>query len=105
MNDLKALKNLIKTLVETELNPNDTVSANSFTINPVSLAIGLKGDGCVQESVQRYEVDFFFKQKGEVMAKAVALSKLLSEYIIGDVYLLWEQNVLLWRGMFTVEII
>ena len=105
MDKLTVLKNLIKSIVTTELNPNDKVVANSFTLNPISLVIGLKGDGHVQESVQRYELDFFFNQKGEVMAKAIALQDALKEYAIGDLYLTWEQNVLLWRGTFAIEII
>ena len=105
MDKLTTLKNLIKTIVTTELNPNDKVVADSFTINPVILAVGLKGDGGVQESVQRYEVDFFFEQKGKVMSKAIALQDGLQDYVIGDLYLNWEETALLWRGTFTVEII
>lgn len=105
MDKLAILKNLIKTKVTTELNPNDKVVADSFTINPISLVIGLKGDGKVQESVQRYQLDFFFKGKGEVMNKAIALQDLLKEYVIGDLYLTWEETALLWRGTFSIEII
>ena len=105
MDKLITLKNLIKTLVTTELNPNDKVVADSFTINPISLVIGLKGDGKVQESVQRYQLDFFFKEKGKVMAKAISLQDALKEYVIGDLYLTWEETALLWRGSFPIEII
>ena len=105
MDKLTILKNLIKTVVTTELNPNDKVVADSFTINPVILMVGLKGDGSVQESVQRYELDFFFKEKGNVMAKAISLQDTLKDYVIGDLYLTWEENVLLWRGTFSIEII
>ena len=105
MDKLTTLKTKIKTVVSTELNRDDTVVANSFALNPVSLDVGLKGDGSQQELVQRYQLDFFYEAKGKVMAKAVALQDALDEYVCGDTYFLWEQNALLWRGTFTIEII
>lgn len=105
MDELTTLKNLIKTVVSTELNRDDDVVANSFVLNPISLDIGLKGDGAQQELVQRYQLDFFFEAKGKTMSKAVALQNALNEYVCGDCLFTWEQNALLWRGTFSVEFI
>ena len=104
MDKLAILKNTIKTVVNTELNRDDDVVKDSFVLNPVSLDIGLKGDGAQQELIQRYQLDFFYEAKGKAMAKAVALQDALSEYACGDCAFLWEQNALLWRGSLTIEI-
>ena len=105
MDNLATLKNTIKTVVTKELNRDDDVVKDSFTLNPVSLDVGLKGDGAQQELVQRYQLDFFYEAKGKVMAKAVALQNALQDYVCGDCYFIWEPNALLWRGSFSIEII
>lgn len=100
---MKALKEIIKTIIPYELQQDEGVKNNSFVLDPYILGQALRGDGMPQEIFTEFQLDVFFKNKGELTAKCKALSLALSDYPIEDFIFSWESTARLWRGTTIIE--
>lgn len=102
---MNKLKQIIKTIITNEIEPDVAVFNDGYTIAPFTTYTALKGDGKPQEIATGYQLDFFFKSKGETVAKAKALIEALGDYPVSDLTYTWETTVRLWRATMTIETI
>lgn len=99
------LLQLIKTVIQKELDPDSNVVNNSFVLEPYMVSTVLKGDGNPTEVSTRYQLDIFYDKKGECINKAKALITLLSSYLVDDFTFTWESTARKWRATTTIEIL
>lgn len=99
------LKEIIETVILREIEQDEGVFSNGYVLEPVNIETALKGDGKPEEITTDYQLDFFFKKKGETVAKAKALIDALDEYQTSDVTFRWEEQVRLWRATMTITTI
>lgn len=102
---MKALKDLIKTIIPNELSQDEGVKNNSFVLDPYILGHALNGDGLPQEIFTEFQLDIFFKNKGELIAKSKAITETLGAYPVEDFIYTWESTARLWRGTTIIELI
>lgn len=100
MNDLKKI---IETIIPKEIEQDNAVFNGGYTIAPINVDIALLGDGEPQEITTSYQLDFFFKGKGELVAKTKSLIIALKDYSTNDTTFTWEETVRLWRATMTIE--
>lgn len=102
---MNKLKEIIETVIPNEIEQDKGVFANGYILAPAYLQTALKGDGKPTEITTNYQLDFFFKSKGEVTAKSKALILALGDYPLGDLTLNWEETVRLWRATVSIDTI
>lgn len=102
---MNKLKEIIETIITKEIEPDKGVFADGYVLAPIDVNIALKGDGNPTELTTRYQLDFFFKEKGETVAKAKALLIALGDYPTNDLTFTWEDNARLWRATVSIETI
>lgn len=102
---MNELKRIIETIVYREIEPDEAVFSSGYTISPVIMNTSLKGDGEPEEITTSYQLDFFYKSRGEAIAKAKALIDALGDYPTNDLTFTWEEIVRLWRGTILIETI
>lgn len=75
----------------------------SFTMEPI-ISAGLRGNGLIQSAVDYYAVNLFYSDKGELVANAKELCKmLLQEGNICDMpNYNYEKEGGIWRGILRV---
>jgi len=99
------LKSIINTIITKEIEPDKGVCNDGYVLAPVYIETALKGNGKPEEIATHYQLDFFFKSKGEVMAKAKSLIMALEDYPTTDLSFNWEENARLWRATVSIETI
>lgn len=97
------LRAIIKTIIPKEISTDENVVENSFIIEPYMTEDVLKGDGRPEEISTSYQIDVFFKNKGELVAKAKELSLALGQFPNGGFTFTYEGVARLWRGTVTIE--
>lgn len=104
---MEALKKFIEnTLDIPEINEDEAVYDGSFMIVPYMVS-GLKGNGVPQTAVISASLELFYKDKTELVEKAIEMWKALAEnkYVVSDPDYVYENNADLWRGTIDVNII
>jgi len=97
------LKALIETVIDKEIQQDEGVFADGYTIEPVTMDEVLKGDGKPEEISTTYQIDIFYKAKGQLLHKAVLLAMALKDYPMSGFIFTWESNARLWRGTTSIE--
>lgn len=102
---MNKLKEIIETVIAREIEQDEGVFDNGYILAPVYHDVALKGDGKPEEIITDYQLDFFFRKKGETIAKAKALIEALSDYPMDDFAFTWESTARLWRCTTRIETI
>lgn len=102
---MNELKQIIESVILKEIQQDDGVSDNSYVLEPISIETVLKGDGIAEETATNYQLDFFFRRKGELLAKAHELHEALGKYQMSDFSFMWEDMARMWRATVTITTI
>ena len=102
---MNELKEIIETVISREIEQDEGVFNDGYVLAPAYTDVGLKGDGKAEEITKNYQLDFFFRKKGETIAKAEALMKALSDYPTTGLTFSFEETPRLWRGTVSIETI
>lgn len=102
---MNEVKTIIKSIVPKELMQDENVVASSFLLEPFMTETILKGDGQPAELSTTYQLDVFFKNKGELVAKCKQLVEALADYPMEPFSYIWESNARLYRGTTNIEIL
>lgn len=100
---MSELNEIIETIITKEIEPDKGVFADGYILSPIYVSTALKGDGNPEELTTNYQLDFFFKSKGETIAKAKALILALADYPTNDLIFSWEETARLWRATVSIE--
>lgn len=100
---MNELKNIIKNVISSEIDPDGGVFSDGFILQPINVITGLKGDGTPEEVSTQYQLDFFYKNKGEITARAKELLFELGDYPTNDLSFTWEGTARLWRATVFIE--
>lgn len=100
---MNKLKDIIETIISREIDPERGVFSDGYILQPIYVSTGLKGDGNPEELATNYQLDFFFKNKGEIAAKAKELIYELGDYPTSELSFVWEETVRLWRATVFIE--
>lgn len=99
------LKTIIKSIIAKEISLDENVVDNSFVLDPYMNENALKGDGHPEEITTSYQLDIFFKNKGELIAKSKLLAIALGDYPMNEFVFNYEGVARLWRGTVTIQTI
>lgn len=99
------LKEIIETVITKEIEQDKGVCNDGYVLAPVYLSTALKGDGKPEEVTTSYQLDFFFRSKGELISKAKSLIDALKDYPTNDLTFTWEETARLWRATVSIETI
>lgn len=100
---MNKLKSIIETIVSQEIDLDRGVFADGYILQPYGIRADLKGDGYPEEISTQFQLDFFYKNRGEVVARAKELLIALGDYPTNDLSITWEETVRLWRGTVFIE--
>lgn len=100
---MNELITIIKTIVPNELDQDTNVKTNSFILEPYMMNDVLKGDGKATESAVTYQLDLFFKNRGELVAKSTLVANAVNKYMVGAWSFTWESTARLWRATATIQ--
>lgn len=99
------LKRIIETVISKEIDQDEGVFNDGYVLNPVILGATLKGDGEAEEITTSYQLDFFYKSKGILIAKAKDILVALGDYPTNDFTFIWESTPRLWRATVIIDTI
>lgn len=102
---MNKLKSIIETVISKEIDPDSGVFSDGYILQPFALRTELKGDGFPEELATQYQLDFFYKNRGETVSKARELIIKLGNYPLNDLSFTWEETARLWRGTILIEAI
>lgn len=102
---MNKLIRIIESIITREIEQDMGVFADGYILAPVDIRTALKGNGNPEEITTRYQLDFFYKSRGELVAKAKALINALGDYPTNDLTFTWEETARLWRATVLIEII
>ena len=100
---MNELIDIITKIVPNELDLDANVKTNSFILDPYLMDDVLKGDGVATESTVTYQLDVFFKNKGELIAKTKLISNALNIFVLSSWSFRWESTARVWRGTVSIE--
>lgn len=99
------LKRIIENVIPNEIDQDEGVFADGYVLSPVTLGASLKGDGIAEEINTSYQLDFFYKTKGILIAKARDILIALDDYPTNDITFSWEDTPRLWRATLIIDTI
>ena len=102
---MNKLKDIIETVISKEIDQDYGVFSDGYILQPTYISAELKGDGNPEEVTTNYQLDFFYKNKREIIARAKELIVQLGDYPTNDLSFVWEETVRLWRATVFIEVI
>ena len=102
---MNKLKTIIETVISKEIDQDLGVFSDGYILQPIDVITELKGDGNPEEVATNYQLDFFYRNKGEITARAKDLIMQLSDYPINDLTFVWETTARLWRATVIIQVI
>lgn len=100
---MNKLKSIIETVISREIDLDRGVFADGYILQPIEIRADLKGDGFPEEVTIQYQLDFFYRNRGEVVARAKELLFALGDYPTNDLSITWEETVRLWRATVFID--